>query len=227
MAAVKAITVNFSSFEIDRILEHCPTNSSVKAQISEINGQYVAEIQIHFQSGVFFARSRCPSLYLAKRHCLANIDEQIKHWRATRFLEKNLPLSRSLPKILIIDDDAITARVAASIFRQVDCKVKIVNSADAAVAEITNGNYDLILLDWFLGEMNGGEVLASANKQFDPLKIAEPALSVVIWSGQISSVKESDFGDRFRILDKWDKIISPEQMIKRTTSIVRDLDNRH
>lgn len=225
MAAGKPITVSFSSIEMEQLLEQCPANSSVTAQITEINGQYLAEISIRFQSGAFSARSRCPSLYLAKRHCMASIDEQIRQWRATRFLDNSPPIAKSPPKILIIDDDPITARVAASIFRQVECHVKIVNSAEDAIAEINRGRYDLILLDWFLGEMNGGDVLAKAHANFQG-KVGA-TLPVVIWSGQISSVKEISFQDHFRILERWDKIISPEQMIKRTTSIVRDLDLRH
>ncbi len=214
----------FTQIEIDRLYEKCPAHATISAQVLEVNGQFVAEIRVVTEVDFFHARSRCPSFILAKRHCLGSIYAQLRHWRKLRFrserqrkmLERLKPITHGLPRILIVDDDPIASRLAAAAFRKASCEVITVSSGSDAMAEIARGGYDLVLLDWFLGDMEGEELLRRAN--------SGGMLPVVIWSGQMSAVRQIASSRQFRILERWDKVSPPDQLMRKTKKIVEDLD---
>jgi len=85
----------------------------------------------------------------------------------------------SNPRILLVDDED-EFRLALSKRLEVrGIETKAVSSGQAALAEIKNNPYDVILLDIKMPQMNGIEALAEIKK-------INPLLEVIILSGHAS-----------------------------------------
>ena len=84
--------------------------------------------------------------------------------------------SVSKPKILIVEDNSDVRRLYAIGLNQRGFEVKLAANGAEAVERITSGEKpDVILLDWLMPLMDGGEVLT---------RIADEQLSVIVISGQ-------------------------------------------
>ena len=60
-------------------------------------------------------------------------------------------------RILLAEDSAVSVKLITSIFKQYDIKVDVAENGVEAVEKIKNGNYDLVLMDMEMPEMNGYE----------------------------------------------------------------------
>ncbi|HEX6179407.1 MAG TPA: response regulator [Thermoanaerobaculia bacterium] len=84
------------------------------------------------------------------------------------------------PKILIVEDDADARRLYAIGLNQRGFEVKLAANGAEAVERITSGEKpDVILLDWLMPLMDGGEVLARLSG--DP---ATSVIPIIVISGQ-------------------------------------------
>jgi FOG: CheY-like receiver len=61
-------------------------------------------------------------------------------------------------RILLVEDDAIAAKVAKNVLSQCDCDVDWAQNGKAALGLIENHHYDLIFMDIGLPDINGYEV---------------------------------------------------------------------
>ena len=90
------------------------------------------------------------------------------------------------PKILIVEDNADVRRLYAIGLNQRGFEVKLAANGAEAVERITSGERpDVILLDWLMPLMDGGEVLSRLSDEVDA------ALQVIVISGQPSPPPES------------------------------------
>ena len=84
------------------------------------------------------------------------------------------------PKILIVEDDADARRLYALGLNQRGFEVKLAATGAEAVERVTSGEKpDVILLDWLLPLMDGGEVLERLAGDSDT-----SAISIIVISGQ-------------------------------------------
>lgn len=67
-------------------------------------------------------------------------------------------LARPL-KVLVADDDALNLRVAARLLREQGCSGALVTSGDKALQLITEREFDLMLLDISMPQMDGAQTL--------------------------------------------------------------------
>lgn len=89
----------------------------------------------------------------------------------------------SRPKILIVEDNADVRRLYAIGLNQRGFEVKLAANGAEAVERISNGEKpDVILLDWLMPLMDGGEVLTR-------LGDAE-GLTIIVISGQPAPAKD-------------------------------------
>lgn len=70
------------------------------------------------------------------------------------------PGKRSLPRLLIVDDDPVSLHFLAEVARGSHCDVVAVPNAIDALAAAHAGSFDLLLLDRRLPDMSGAELLA-------------------------------------------------------------------
>ncbi len=85
----------------------------------------------------------------------------------------------SKPSILIVDDEERFRITLAKLLSVKGFEVESVGSAKEALTKIAEGNYDVILLDVKMPEMNGVEALAEIKK-------LKPYLEVIILTGHAS-----------------------------------------
>lgn len=60
-------------------------------------------------------------------------------------------------KILIVEDDPVSAFIFRELFKRYDCHVDIAGSAELALEKFNQEHYDLLLIDIKLPNMNGFE----------------------------------------------------------------------
>lgn len=79
------------------------------------------------------------------------------------------------PKVLIVEDESDVRRLYAIGLNQRGFEVKLAANGAEAVERIANEKPDVILLDWVMPLMDGGEVLN---------KVVADGMSVIVISGQ-------------------------------------------
>ena len=88
------------------------------------------------------------------------------------------------PKILIVDDNSDVRRLYAIGLNQRGYEVKLAANGAEAVERITAERPDVILLDWLMPLMDGGEVLNRLNGKCE-------AIPIIVISGQPEPPPES------------------------------------
>lgn len=69
-----------------------------------------------------------------------------------------MPPDSSMLNILIVDDDEDFGRMLTSALRSSDCTTHFVSSSPEAVKKFSEGQYDLVLTDLEMPELNGVQV---------------------------------------------------------------------
>jgi two-component system cell cycle response regulator CtrA len=116
-------------------------------------------------------------------------------------------------RVLLIEDDAATVRVIQNQLSAVDFAVEATSSGEEGVDQAKIYEYDLILLDLDLPDMNGAEVLRA-------LRVAKVRTPVMILSGTtevVSKVKALSAGAD----DYITKPFHRDELIARIRSVVR------
>lgn len=222
--------------QLELLQEYCPSDSLVSASMYTMGAHFVVKISVVFKTGRFRSKSLGLSATLTQKQCLNKVFDQIIIWRSMRFQQNSIlrPSTALSPaiklRILIIDDDILAAKKIAHVFRQFGCETKTVFSGQEGIYEITQGLYDLVVLDWFLTEMNGGDVLTKSylrlldNDDLTRTKWSALSLPIIINSGQINESQDFFTHTHFRILDRWDKAFLPKQITSKAYEVIQDLD---
>ena len=91
------------------------------------------------------------------------------------------------PKILIVEDNSDVRRLYAIALNQRGFEVKLAANGAEAVERITSGEKpDVILLDWLMPLMDGGEVLSRLSQDNAALP-----MTVIVISGQPAPAAET------------------------------------
>lgn len=100
-------------------------------------------------------------------------------------------------KILVVDDDRDLCRMIASILKEEEYSVDKAYSAKGAIKKIVGKNYDLMIVDYRMPDMNGLEIIEEA-------RMIKPALKIIMTSAYGSpSIKSRAKKSRIYIfLDK-------------------------
>src|SRR5437867_8380631 len=76
-----------------------------------------------------------------------------------------------MPRVLIIEDDAVNRRAVADLFRREDWKVLEANDGDAGLDLALRDRPELILCDLLMPRSNGFQVCRTIREQLQPTKI--------------------------------------------------------
>ena len=83
------------------------------------------------------------------------------------------------PKVLLVEDDSDIRRLYAIALNQRGFEVKLAANGAEAVERIHTERPDVILLDWMMPLMNGGEVLERLSRDAD-----DASIPIIVISGQ-------------------------------------------
>ena len=149
----------------------------------------------------------------------------------TSILKGHTTVLGAVSLVLIIDDDTDLANISARQFQRNGFEVKVATTHDAAIPELIQGGYDLILLDWLLdAEFQGDDLIRSAVQGFEDafgLRDTESLKPIRI-------ISYSSFGadqiimptsEYFNHLAHWQKPMQPSQikeMIQQTLAVRKD-----
>ncbi len=87
------------------------------------------------------------------------------------------------PRILVVDDEPGTTRVLASVLDDAGYRVDVATSGRAALELLDAGDYELVLLDFFMPGIDGAETLRAMRRNRDLAKVR-----VVMMSGIVESM---------------------------------------
>jgi len=91
---------------------------------------------------------------------LVSIDSSVPHYKNNQIYPKLAFHAQKRLKVLLIDDDQdLGALLADYIGRKFQCKVKLATESFEAMNMLTEEYYDLIILDWKLPALTGGQTL--------------------------------------------------------------------
>ena len=137
------------------------------------------------------------------------------------------PISHHFKKIkraLVIEDDVDMARFVSHQLKKEECRVESCSDGYDALEKLVNENYDLIILDWSLPGISGGELLRKTDEfvDMDPLSSEKWGFKkkpVVIVSGHDINSLHFPNVEKFEIVDFWSKQIGPSALATKIKSI--------
>ncbi len=118
-------------------------------------------------------------------------------------------------RILVVDDNSDVSGMASLMLRKAGYQVNAVNSGPAALAQIGEINYDLVLLDINMPGMDGWEVLRVLKA--DPSTVSLP---VVMFSVR-GEIREKVHGIQEGAVDYITKPFSYDELTGRVATVLR------
>jgi CheY-like chemotaxis protein len=103
--------------------------------------------------------------FTARFHAADPIDDQPHESTGdTTFIRSPALLRGERPRILLADDNVVNQKVAARLLEKMNYRVDTVATGRAAVAAWRTGNYDLILMDCQMPDLDGYEATREIRK---------------------------------------------------------------
>jgi len=232
----------YLSTQMNAVLDEAPADSIAQIDISKASEKYSANVKIYSTERIFEASSTAAQPYACLQGVLIQLRGQIREWRLDRFLGseyENTPLTMAdnpyavddqtaellqmveqhrkvFPKkklrVLLVDDDSISITPLKMSFRNLGCEVKVVDDGYQAITEILKEPFDLMVLDWTMPGLNGGDTIRVAQKniyldsELKRLWEGRP-LPVVTYSGRPREKMDLPKCQNFRFIDHWQKPI--------------------
>ncbi len=161
---------------------------------------------------------------------LSQIEAQVKEWKSEKYhLFALPPVSHHFKKIkraLVVDDDADMARFITHQLKREECRVESCTDGYDALERLVSKNYDLVIMDWSLPGISGGEVLRKTDEfiDMDPLvseKWGVEKKPVVIVSGHDINKLHFPLVEKFKIVDFWSKQIGPATLVSKIRNVAQ------
>jgi CheY-like chemotaxis protein len=219
---------------VDRLLAKSPSDSSEETQFEKRGDLFLGEVQFRSSHGDFFARGFGKNLNRMMKNLTQSLDRQIQKWRGFRETLMENPKAKPIEaprnfknkSVLIIDDDRDSILLLELGLEKMGCKIRFVSDSRQASEALANESYDLIILDWMMPDMNGGDTIAHADKLIasDSLvkkRKLQGEIPVVICSAnKLEQLKNLPDSEYFSYVDFWQKPIHLQNVIKSTTKIL-------
>ena len=128
--------------------------------------------------------------------------------------EKIIKFTAPKAKILIVDDNAINLKIAVGLLEPIKCRCYTADSGKKAIAMVKEEDFDLILMDHMMPEMDGIETTAEIRENvpsadFSPIialtaNVVEGSREIYISAGMVDMIaKPIAVKDLFKKIYKW------------------------
>jgi CheY-like chemotaxis protein len=151
--------------KLAKVVDMCPDNAFIQTRVKDLGSRFAVEILVRHVLGQFLAYCEERTLGESVNLSAAQMYEQIKAWRETRYIDSAKP--EGTFKVLIVDDDPISVKLIESILNQSGCETVVVDNGQDAVDELFEHAYDLIVLDWMMPSMNGLQTIKMLDETAD------------------------------------------------------------
>ncbi len=227
--------------KIEKVVALSPSDSHESTFFEKHGDLFVGEIKLVSSQGIFLARSIEKNLAKLTNVITQSIEKQLKSWRIGNQVTdettsenedqvgKDKKASAYGKSVLIIDDDHDSVEVLELALKRLGCFTKFISDGAHAAAEIAKSNYDLIVLDWFMPTINGGDTLSRAENMISSSNLVrsrglDKSIPVVIYSAhEIDSFDKFPECEFFTFVDIWKKQFNYSQLSTRLTPIMSNL----
>lgn len=220
------LRLNISN-EIDREVKQFPDHAQIHLTISKIHNRHFSfNLSMRYSRGHVAVTKNAISLEKALQDGLSEFRNDLRihelQWSVETFqFDKTgeydyftevshaaLPFSRKKLQALIVEDDPAASVVLKATLETYGCPVDHFALPGEALKAIDENKYDLLILDWNLPYMKGGEFLAAADLILQRAhKVGQPQVRipvVICTSMPIESLRLPEV-EHFFIINYWHK----------------------
>lgn len=222
------------SEKVDRLLATSPSDSSEKTRFEKRGDLFLGEVRFLSSHGDFFARGFGKNINRIMKNLTESLDKQIQKWQGFREALMENPKAKpsevrqnfKKKSVLIVDDDRDSVELLEAALKRMGCKVRFVCDARQASAALANEYFDLIILDWMMPDMDGGETLAHADRLIaaDSLlrkrKLDHEIPVVICSANKIEELKNLPDSEYFSYVDFWQKPVNLNTVMTDTAKIL-------
>ncbi|RLV60923.1 response regulator [Parashewanella curva] len=116
---------------------------------------------------------------------------------------KALPESLSSLKTLVVDDNPTALQIYSNIMQDFNFDVQTVDNGEAALEQLQKQDIDLLLIDWMMPNMHGGEVIEEVERMLEDGRIQHrPVIIMMTAHAQEPTQDEVDNTKVFTFLQK-------------------------
>lgn len=220
----------------------CPDETYISIVLKREGENYTSTISIRNFFGHMEEETTNTDFSITIKDCFDRIFGRIREWKKSRFdepfhLESDFEndsysaMQETLPSedesdvsVLIIDDDPGSSTVLKTIFQNAGYKTNIVMDSFKAMQEVRNHHYDLIVLDWCLPYLDGGEVIRRADEQIsrNSVEVDQQKTPVITCSGLSKDGIHLPDLKNFTFIDHWHKALPFSSIMSRATQMLRE-----
>jgi len=142
------------------IAEKCPSKARLVAHFEKPNRM---KLLIRTLDGSWKIFGKGEDMEKMFEMIASYLERKLYNWRKNRFLNLNQDNNANY-KVLIIEDDEVCAKFLDTFLQQYHCQTKVAMEEEVAIAELANNQHNLIILDWKLPHMSGGDVIKTADQ---------------------------------------------------------------
>ncbi len=162
------------------------------------------------------------------RQFCARVEIQSLDWKSIRNPLYALPPIgyhfKKTKRALVVDDDQDLVRFMTQQLKKEEFRVDTCTDGYDALERLVSKNYDLVIMDWSLPGISGGEVLRKTDEfiDMDPLTSETWGYQkkpVVIVSGHDINRLHFPLVDKFEIVDFWPKQMGPSALVSKLKSV--------
>ncbi len=133
---------------------------------------------------------------------------------------------KKVKRALVVEDDIDMARFIAQQLKKESCRVEWCSDGYEALELLVTHHYDLIIMDWSLPGLSGGEVLRKTDEfirtEFDRTWDGEAKKKpVVIVSGHDINRIQFPLVEKFEVIDFWSKQIGPAALVGKVRTVLQ------
>jgi CheY-like chemotaxis protein len=169
-----------------RLVESCPYDSFVKANIISMGGRYLVEIFINHLTGKFCAFGEEMTLSAALSEAIQGIFRRLRVWRTHRFTGSQFERFGRKLDVLVVDDDRLAGRILETCFSSSNCQPITVDSGRMALEKAERQRFDLVVMDWLMPRLNGEQTLTALDRRMNRMGLSDeshkmPVLTYSSW----------------------------------------------
>ncbi len=159
--------------------------------------------------------------------CIMRIDTEYVQRRTIERKGVGKAQKEYLPRVLLVDDEVSLIRPLNMIFHELNCNTLLAFDGQAFVERALRDKFDLIILDWSMPDLTGGEALNKIQALLSVKKhsqIKNFCIPVVIYSAMSLEKLSLPNCRNFQFVDHWKKPIKYRDLVTKTLRVMSELN---